>query len=238
MIALLFGAATHVLPAQVVGQVVDSEGAIIRKTTVRVMDADTRVPRQTATTDANGRFELRDLAVGRYLLAVSAPGFAEKLVPLETGNPAHRVSLRIAIAALGCDAPRMNCDTFGMAAPDLHPIRANGELKLEVPGTVDIEKGVIVQLPSTVADIEVVAQNGGVYLLPLNGARLGDLGETGGWECREKSLKAEPMRIDGRGEGTTICLRTRHGQPAEMFLIAEIAQNTKQIEVYFVTRTR
>ena len=73
------------------GQIVSADsGSPIRRAQVRVTSPDAREAR-VATTDAQGRFEIRDLAAGRYTMTASKGGFVSlqfgQRRPSESGTP-------------------------------------------------------------------------------------------------------------------------------------------------------
>ncbi|HKQ78304.1 MAG TPA: carboxypeptidase regulatory-like domain-containing protein [Blastocatellia bacterium] len=61
-------------PAELRGMVADEFGAIIRKASISLEDANGR--KSTAQTDAGGQFRFTGLAPGTYALTATAPGFA------------------------------------------------------------------------------------------------------------------------------------------------------------------
>jgi hemoglobin/transferrin/lactoferrin receptor protein len=73
--------------ASVAGEVRDASGGLLPGVTVELLTAD-RDSWGTAVTDAAGRYEIRDVPPGRYLLAARARGFAatRRAVVLEAGR--------------------------------------------------------------------------------------------------------------------------------------------------------
>jgi hypothetical protein len=77
--------------AQLRGRVTAADNAApLRKVQVRLSAAELRTPRM-ATTDAEGRYEFRDLPAGRYTLTAGKPGYVSlqygQRRPLEQGRP-------------------------------------------------------------------------------------------------------------------------------------------------------
>jgi len=73
-------AAVHVVPAPkgstgITGTVVDTSGAVILGATVRIRNAAGET--QSASTDAEGKFQFTGLAAGSYEVSVASPGFSE-----------------------------------------------------------------------------------------------------------------------------------------------------------------
>jgi hypothetical protein len=123
-------------------------GAPIRRAEVRAM-ANSGISR-LATTDGDGRFELRDMPAGQYRLAVSKSGFvpliygqrrpleAPRVVELKQGQ---RFTANIALPRGGAIAGRIY-DAAGEAIPDvrvqaLRPRISEGRRRLEPIGPVD-----------------------------------------------------------------------------------------------------
>lgn len=89
------------------GQIVTADnGSPIRRAQVRVMSPDAREGR-VATTDAQGRFEIKELPAGRYTMTASKGGFvslqfgqrrpSESGTPIELGNGQTLDKIRIAL---------------------------------------------------------------------------------------------------------------------------------------------
>src|SRR6185437_15072877 len=58
-----------------VGQVVDSQGAVVPGANVKLTNSGTNIV-QTAVTDGGGNYVITPVPAGEYVLSVSAPGFA------------------------------------------------------------------------------------------------------------------------------------------------------------------
>ena len=76
--------------SRISGRVVSTDGMPLRRATVRVTSTEIRVNR-SATTDADGRYEVTSLPAGRYSIAVSRNGYVTlqfgQQRPLEPGRP-------------------------------------------------------------------------------------------------------------------------------------------------------
>ena len=81
---------------RIVGIVSDPSGAIVTGATVTVTNTGTKVARQT-TTDKQGNYQVLELPIGRYQVAVEAPGFSRKLVSARNSLEINQ-SLRIDVA--------------------------------------------------------------------------------------------------------------------------------------------
>ena len=219
------------------GRILDPERAVISKATICVLDESSRRVVKTAVSDADGGFAAEGLAPGRYLLAVSAKGFAEKLLDIgplpKTGSLFRTIQLDV----LDCDAPHVNCDIF-TAGPytDPHPILMQRDLTVGIADAVDLDKGVLVPFDSRAADLRLSVEGGGLYLLPLNKASFAARGKDGG--CGKAAGKPQPDRIDGLGPGSEIIMRTNHGRCAKIFVTQEIPPGADQAAFKVVTRAR
>jgi hypothetical protein len=201
---------------QIQGQLLDSEGAVIPRASIRVLKEITRDTVQRAQSDEDGRFTIDGLAPESYLLAISAPGFAEKLVEPSSGAPQV-----IRLAILDCDAPGVNCDIF-TAGPytDPHPVIAHADLTLGSADALDLNRAALVPTDAPAADLRLAVRDGGLYLAPLNRAVLAA-------SCSARSACAKngglaSMRLDGLGPAAEICMRTNRGQCARLFIRSEI----------------
>jgi hypothetical protein len=86
--------------AQLRGRITAADGgAPLRKVQVRLGAADLRMPRM-ATTDAEGKYEFRDLPAGRYTVTATKPGYVSlqygQRRPLEQGRPIELVDKQVA----------------------------------------------------------------------------------------------------------------------------------------------
>src|SRR5688500_3251465 len=60
--------------ATISGQVTDASGAVLPGATVEILNEDTGITR-TVVSDAEGRYRVRDLTLGRYRISGSLTGF-------------------------------------------------------------------------------------------------------------------------------------------------------------------
>ena len=223
---------------QIRGQVVDSEGASISRTTIRVMDAKSRKTIRTGRTDAVGRFELHDLSPGRYSIAFSSSGFSPELIEVDTSLPGADLSRTVHLRMLDCDAPKVNCDVFTQyPIEDPHPIVFQGDLNVDLSASVDLDKGGSVPLASRTANFSIAEKEGGLYLTPLNGATLLSVCKPEFGRGREKAAISE-VRIDGLDPDSEICMKTIHFRFSKIFITREVRSEDKGIEIDVVTRDK
>jgi hypothetical protein len=222
---------------QIRGEVTDSEGAVVRGATIRLLGEQTRLTLYRCKADEYGRFEFDGVTAGRYMIAASAPGFRERLLLL--GSPqAERKIVRIRLEVLGCDAPGVNCDIFSTGPyTELRPIRSKGYLQLRVSDAVDLDRGGSPD-SSGAADVAVQIRSGaGLYLTPLNGARIAQIGETDS-NCGRGKYQRQAVRVDGLGPGSDICVITNGGSRSHLFITEEISATSAELKIYYVTRMR
>ncbi|HEX8096755.1 MAG TPA: carboxypeptidase regulatory-like domain-containing protein, partial [Pyrinomonadaceae bacterium] len=73
------GAYAQEITGSIVGTVKDTNGAAVKGATVTVTDIEKRVVVRTVTTNDDGEFTARDLAVARYDVSVEAPSFKKHI---------------------------------------------------------------------------------------------------------------------------------------------------------------
>ena len=83
-------AAQAVSIASVTGRVVDAQGAVLPKATVRLVRVDTGSV-YTAATNAEGLYTIPSVPIGTYTLEATAAGFQTAVCPARSDTPAFRV---------------------------------------------------------------------------------------------------------------------------------------------------
>jgi hypothetical protein len=225
-------------PAQIRGEVVDLTGARIPRTTIRVLDQTSRRTVETAQTDARGLFDLRDLSPGQYTIVFSSVEFVPAMVEVDTAKAGIEIFRVVRLRVIDCDHPQMNCDSFSQTPiSDPHPIVAEGALSVSTADEVDLDARALVAAASRSASFRIAENRGGLYLSPLNGAKLFNVcvvlpGE--GLKRREITS----LRVDGLGQNSEICMKTIHHRYSKIFLTREVQPGDLQIMVYVVTRDR
>ncbi len=226
------------LPPEVAirGQVVDPAGAAIAGASIRVLDEASRNTIDTEVSDKDGKFAIGGLAQGVYLLAVSAPGFQEKLVRVDQSQDGIRTLPALGLDAMDCDAPGAKCNrpSAGDNA-DPHPVILMRDMTVNTNEAVDLEKGEMVPRDSAKADVRLDSAAGTLFVVPLNGAAFTASGAGG--SCG-KTRNKDPLRIDGRGPASEIVVFTGHKQCSRLFITSEIAPGSDQASFHVVTRSR
>jgi len=218
------------------GRIEDPAGAAIAGASVRVLDEDSRQTVDREVSDAEGKFSISGLAAGDYLLAVSATGFRESLIPVERSRNGVSVLPALRLSALDCDAPHVNCDTFTTGVDtDSHPVMVTRDMTVNVNKAVDLQAGELVPRDSAAADIRLDSAAGGLYMVPLNGTAFTTSGAEG--SCG-KTRDQGSLRIDGLGPASEIVVVTRHKQCSRLFVTSEIPSGAGQASFHLVTRSR
>ena len=218
------------------GEVIDSEGAVVGGATIRLLAEDTRLTLRRCQAGQDGNFECAAIPKGRYMIATSAPGFRERLLPLGSVSPeVERVQIRLDL--LGCDAPGVNCDIFTSGPySEPHPVRAKGYLHLRPSHAVDLDRGDLKR--NSAADIRLEIRDGTrLYLTPLNGARMAQIGAADS-NCDRGRYERQPVWIDGLGTGSDICVVTNGRGRSHLFIIGDVSTTAHEVELYYVTRRR
>src|SRR5256885_14641423 len=138
VVALLFAlsgvAMSQEITGSIVGSVKDANGAAVKGATVTVTDPAKKVVVRTATTDDDGGYSARDLAVGTYDVAVQATGFKKHIatkvqvdvgtprslnINLEVGNVAEVVTIEANPVAVELSTPTVSTTINGDQAREL-----------------------------------------------------------------------------------------------------------------------
>lgn len=118
-----------------------------------------------------------------------------------------------------------------------HPVRSFGYLQLRPSDAVDLDRSGSPDSSNT-GDIAVQIRDGaGLYLTPLNGARMAQLGKADS-NCSQGNYGRQPVRIDGLGPGSDICVLTNGGNRSQLFITTEISATTDELKIYYVTRIK
>lgn len=219
------------------GQVLDPMGAVIAKAAVRILDAHTRRTVDTVQSDEDGRFTARNLAAGDYLIAASATGFREKLVPVGTVKAGSDTSVTIHLEVLDCDAPGVNCDIITTGPyTDPHPIVSRHDLSVRGGEAVNLDQSTVTTQPAA-ADIRLETQPAGLFLVPANKALIyQECGTEGACGKGRSTLKS--VRIDGLGLGSEFCIKTRTGRCSKIYLTKQVDPGADEATVLVVTRKK
>jgi hypothetical protein len=217
---------------QVRGDVSDSEDAAIGRATVRLLAEGTRLTLRRCQTDEYGHFDLGAIPSGSYVLAASAAGFRERLLRLNSGE-----DVQIRLDVVGCDAPGVNCDAFFGSYPEPSPVRTNGSVRLRPSDAVDLSRGKV-KPSNNGTDIQLQRRYAtGLYLMPLNQARIAQLGAADA-NCAHGKYERQPVRIDGLGPGADICVVTNRGDYSHLFFTGEVIAASGEVSFYYVTRRK
>jgi hypothetical protein len=191
-------------PGRIHGEAVDVMGAAI-EAGVRVIAPNGRTVYR-ATAAVNGTFELSGISPGAYRIALSRHGFREKFADFTIAPGADLDLGRITLDVAGCDWPGVICDTFTS----------------EPVGPSFRRRDVTVSLNAADAELHLVRQSDGhLYLTPGPRVRLSEPNSAAAY-CRSTAYRPSPVRIDGLGPGSDICMVARNGRTVHLFFTAEV----------------
>jgi len=183
-------------------------------------------------TDREGKFELALHGSGDYVLFVSRVGFADQWISISDPKQ-ESVDRTVQLQAEDCDAPDVICDIFSSTplAREQHPVISRARLLVAPGKAINLLAGAVSTMRSTTAEIGISRSATGLFLIPLNQASLLS-------SCRNADgPRLSSIRIDGFGPRSEICVRSRDGQLAKIFITREITSLDQQVPVYVVTRT-
>jgi hypothetical protein len=224
--------------AQIRGEVVDLTGAIIPKTTIRVLHTKSRKTLETAQTDATGSFDLRDLSPGQFTIVFSRGGFVPEMIDVHSAQAGSEIFRKIRLRAEDCDAPKVNCDSFSQVPiSDPHPIVAEGDLTVGSSEAVDLDMRALVPLTASAANFRLNEDGGGLYLASLNRAKLLNVCVVLPGDSR-KQREIPSIRVDGLSKNSEICMKTIRGRFSKLFFTRDVQPGDNQITVHVVTREK
>jgi hypothetical protein len=203
--------------------------APIANATVRVLDGGTRTTLATVSTDRSGHFEVKGLPPGHYEVAIAARGFTSRLMSTGQLFRTEATVRRIELEPEDCDAPNVVCDSFdAVNASDPHPVVLTRDVTLDINRAVDLRSGLIVSPDSPSAGVQLIAERGGIRVVPLHAARLSA-------PCGSSYHSLGSIRIDGLDSGTMLCIEDRD-VVSKIFFAADVPLAPTQISIRIVTR--
>lgn len=223
------------IAANVEGIVVDPTHAAIPNATVRLIAQSGGRMVYRTTTKSDGNFRIDDVEDARYMLAVDAPGFRERLIRYVQVREEAKVNAgAVVLDVTGCDTPGMSCDYFGAHAPP-EPL-AKGDFHATIGCALDLDgpnRGCTAA--DKRADLAVrQGEDGRIFLEPLNGSSLAEPDSV--YDCRRAAYSDAPAQIEGLGPGSDICIRTRKKRYAHLFFTAEVWPSANGISFHYVVR--
>jgi hypothetical protein len=116
----------------------------------------------------------------------------------------------------------MLCDSFGPDLRELKFTRREARLVVDAP----FERKVDFRL--------IRKQDGHLYLGPRPGAIFAEPNTAA--DCRRTPFKPQPVRIDGLGLGSDVCMVTRAGRPVHIMLTSEVEPDATTLTVTYTVR--
>ncbi|HBY62936.1 MAG TPA: hypothetical protein DEH78_24195 [Solibacterales bacterium] len=208
--------------AAIRGRVLDPSGAALPGSLVRLLPTEERHARYRVLADENGAFALTGLAPGSYTVRAGQNGFLEKVLTNIRLHSAQDLDLGgLELAFAGCDAPDTLCCLYLGKQPPA-PV-SSGYLTMGDGDAADMELG-------RGPDVVLSRGDSSWYLRPVNGATVARDG------CASARFGKEPVRLDGMGPGSALCVRTGQGNVAGVFVVDEVREEAPRIRFWHVTR--
>ncbi len=225
---------------QIRGRVADSALSYVRNALIRLMPEESRETRYRVRTGADGTFLLDGIKPGSYAMAAWSPGFRERFVPVivQTGSTTEVGEIQLQLVS--CNAPSIICDDFFTPStfPDHWPTDntySRGEIKLDLGCAVDVDKGKAFSKVTRSVEFRLQSDDSGrLLMMPLHGALLAQP-NSAGLSCEGARYSKEAVRVAGLGLGSDLCLRTNEGRNAQIFFTEEVAPNTANLRVTYIT---
>lgn len=212
------------------GRVIDASGGGLRGF-VRVLGGGSTKTLYRQSMESDGTFRLSNIPAGTYSVKAQAAGFVEagpNDVIVEDGGVTIIKDILLPFA--GCDAPGVICDSVG---PPVRDIIRTGDLFLRRECSADLDSGKTQcsSKPWRDADVRFTAIDNGLYLAPINGAKVS--------HCDETLLTPDPIRVDGLGPGNNWCFQTNGRHRSHVFIqVHEIQPDAEEIILWQVLRKR
>jgi Carboxypeptidase regulatory-like domain len=226
--------------ARIRGRVEDSAMEHLPNAVVRLIPKDSTSTKYRLAGDSAGMFASSDIAPGMYTLGISLRGFRERFVrdvALAAGQIKDVGPIVLDFA--GCDAPGVSCDSGKPSS-----ILASGYFSLHRSCGADLDldrdsvacpqagKTMPTRLRNRI-DLWFSDNKDGVYLTPGNGASISPPNPDKG--CEEAKYDKTPVRIDGLGAGSDLCVRTSDGRSSHVFITSEVTADPI-LKLWHVTR--
>jgi hypothetical protein len=217
------------------GVVIDPAKARVPYATVRLLREDRTEAHYQAQTNADGEFEISDVAPGKYMVRADHDGFRGRVKPLVVTDGATADLVRVMLG-LSCDAPGANCETIVWPAhepmpPPPEPVLAHGGFYLRPGCLANLDTAVEECSGSdNRGDLRLERRtDGALYLKPVNRAKISD--------CETPKPIEEPVRVDGLGADNEWCVETNANHHAHLFLSGPIVERgADRVRLWVVTR--
>ena len=237
LLAMMSAAATND-GGRVRGLVVDPTGASL-PAHIRLVPLNPKSLWIKGDSNQAGEFLIDDIPPGTYRLEAWSTGFRANHVSdviVSAGQTADAGTIELSL--VGCDDPKIICDSFFVTEPepDPHPIITRSGLTLRLGSGVDLDRTSLAEIASmNQADLFFRQQDTELYLSPGIGAQLSILNPSTA-DCTDVHYGNTPVRIDGLGPGYDLCVRTKIGRFAHVLMMSEVPASSVELKIWLVTR--
>ncbi len=233
LLALLVAVSSYA--ATIRGTVVDPGDRALPGAKIRLLNASSRKRLTLTAANNQGVFAVDAAVGGKYAVAVSFPGFLERLIPVEVLSDSVELG-KIVLALAGCEAPGVMCEDLSpILVGSAPPSPAARDMVLGTDCAIDADSLKMIcgdpADPGKTADIRVRFRADQIWFEAVNG---GSLAEPVGVNS-SCGVPVPEVRIDGLGRGTLYCITTNRHRKSQIYLLDEVPPNAGYIPLHLVT---
>lgn len=225
------------------GRAVDRTNGVLPNAAVRLIRGERSQAYVRVQTDTEGLFHIDNVAAGTYSVGLWYAGFRESIIQnVVVGSNGVSDLGSVPLDLAGCDAPGTSC-SYHTSDPlsKIPPYRNTRQRRLVItrscPANLD---NVTAGCPENrqragrrAPDLSLeTTPDGPVYLRPINGARI----SLRNADCSDAKTSIHPVRVDGLGQGSDLCVLTRSGRRVHIFLMSDILTAATEAELWCVSR--
>jgi hypothetical protein len=222
------GQTTPPAGGRIIGRVVDPAGSALGGTKLAIRTKDPSAPWKRIQSGSTGTFDTGPLSPAAYTVLAARVGFNSRVFSGLVVRQSSTIDLgTIKLEIGGSDGPGVIADSFGM---DNSPRpRAEGYLGLTTNCGAHVDSGKVSCPADSGSHLQLVADNGGLYLVARNDALFTVVVPTRG------AAYSEPrVRIDGLFNGLDVVLHTKERREAHIYFTHDIDSDTPMVKLWYV----